>query len=287
MIQDQRTVPQGVKNKIIIFTDLDGTLLDEKEYTWAPALPALEVCRRMEVPVVLASSKTRAEIWQFHQAMGLKDPFIFENGGGAFFPTGTRWPVPPEARNDPYGWLLDLGRPYPELVRALAEIRQELGWNLKGFSEMGPEEIAALTGLGLEGATLASQREYDEPFMVIEPKRPDQGLLEACARKRGLRITRGGRFYHLHGIHDKGLAMERLLGLISTKDPGPVSVALGDSPIDFPMLARADVAVLVRSHRGYPELEDMIPDLLITSKKGPEGWNRAVLEILERFKEED
>ena len=80
-----------VDNKVIqppaiIFTDLDGTLLDHSSYQWDRAKPALDLCQRFHVPVVLVSSKTRAEMVKLKDELGLSHPFISENGGGIFFP---------------------------------------------------------------------------------------------------------------------------------------------------------------------------------------------------------
>ncbi len=69
----------------IIFTDLDGTLLDHDTYAWKEAEPALDLCKTLKVPVILASSKTRAEMETIRREMSISDPFIAENGGGIFF----------------------------------------------------------------------------------------------------------------------------------------------------------------------------------------------------------
>lgn len=45
----------------ILFTDLDGTLLDHESYEWKEAKPALDLCKERRVPIILVSSKTRAE----------------------------------------------------------------------------------------------------------------------------------------------------------------------------------------------------------------------------------
>ena len=64
----------------IIFSDLDGTLLDHKTYTFDPALEALSIIKSRQIPLILSSSKTRAEIERIQSHLTLKDPFIFENG---------------------------------------------------------------------------------------------------------------------------------------------------------------------------------------------------------------
>ena len=46
----------------IFFSDLDGTLLDHENYDWSAAKPALSELKRQGLPLILASSKTAAEI---------------------------------------------------------------------------------------------------------------------------------------------------------------------------------------------------------------------------------
>ena len=67
---------------MIVFTDLDGTLLDHETYRFDAALPALETLAARGVPLVLATSKTAAEIGPIRQALGRDVPAIVENGGG-------------------------------------------------------------------------------------------------------------------------------------------------------------------------------------------------------------
>lgn len=267
------------KSFFVIFTDLDGTLLDHETYRWDAASEAVELCKERGVPLIPVSSKTRAEMELIRNDLGLEDPFVTENGGGIFFPRESH-PEPPRStvfRNGFWEW--DLGRPYGELIIALREIRAALGWKIRGFSDMGVEEIARLTGLDAMSARLAAERDFDEPF-VIEPTPPDLGPLERAVAGRGLRLSRGGRFFHLHGENDKGMAMERLLDWYRKQGLTVRSIALGDSPNDFSMLERADYPVLVAPGQGYGRLKDTISRLTITRQRGPRGWNEAVMEIL-------
>ena len=50
------------RNRLVIFTDLDGTLLDGNTYAFDAATEALDAARSHQIPVVLVSSKTRAEM---------------------------------------------------------------------------------------------------------------------------------------------------------------------------------------------------------------------------------
>ncbi|MFH1490792.1 MAG: HAD-IIB family hydrolase, partial [Pseudomonadota bacterium] len=79
----------------MIFTDLDGTLLDHETYEWKEAEPALNRCKLLRIPLILVSSKTRAEINVIRNELGLTAPFISENGGGIFFPPEETHEPPP------------------------------------------------------------------------------------------------------------------------------------------------------------------------------------------------
>lgn len=275
----------AVKPSMIIFTDLDGTLLDPKTYRWDAAKPALGLCREKHVPVILASSKTRAELEIVLEALALPFPFITENGGGIYFPE-TAFDAPPkQGERDKGRWKLSLGIPYPDVVRGFRDIREELGWRMRGFSDMTPEEIGRVTGLDPGAARLAAKREYDEPFLILEKEAKDPETLSRAAVKRGFTLTSGGRFYHLQGRHDKGRAMEEVLVRFDAIAQPVCSMALGDSENDFSMLERADYPVLIRSKRRFPGLEARIPRLRITRETGPRGWNRAVWDILRKEEE--
>ena len=270
----------------MVFTDLDGTLLDHNTYGWEDALPALDLCKRLFVPVILVSSKTRAEMDLLRRSLSLSAPFISENGGGIFSPVEAFDDPPPGANLDKGLWKWSLGLSYDRIVSALKEIRSELGWNIKGFSEMGIEEISRLTGLDEESTRLATMREYDEPFIILEEQPPDCNLLFQKAARRGLTVTTGGRFHHIQGKNDKAQAMKKVISWYRNKFNEVFSIALGDSPNDFSMLECADYPVLVRSERDFSMVKNRIPGLKITREMGPKGWNTAVLDFLQHKEEQ-
>jgi len=266
--------------QLLIFSDLDGTLLDHETYQWEEAGEALDLCRAYRIPVIPVSSKTRAEIEVIQNRLRLGGPFVSENGGGIFFPL-ERFSDPPGtdfAISDKY-WKLSLGTPYAELVDALKDLKRILGWTIRGFSDMTINEIMGLTGLNHQEARLASLREFDEPFIVPEGDL-DPRLLEKEILKKGLRLSLGGRFHHLHGKNDKGEAVDKISSWYRKTNPDIITVALGDSPNDFSMLKRVEHPILIHSARTGPSSIDGIPNLRRTQKTGPSGWNEAVLDIL-------
>ncbi len=268
---------------IVVFTDLDGTLLDHDTYSWQEARPALEVCHTRGVPVVMASSKTRAEMEIIRLELGLSAPFISENGGGIFFPKEGIQDTPPEAVLKGNHWIWSLGPSYGVLTAALRDIRRATGLMIRGFSDMSLDEIAGLTGLDREACRRAVQREYDEPFILEDTGERHTAGLEKAAAVRGLRVSRGGRFFHLHGKNDKAEAVQRLISWYNKKTCRILTIGLGDSPNDFDMLKGVTYPVLIRSQRRFPGIEGDIPGLRVTEERGPKGWNAAILDILQEL----
>jgi mannosyl-3-phosphoglycerate phosphatase len=268
---------------LIIFSDLDGTLLDHYTYRWEEARPALEKCAAEQVPVVLVSSKTRAEMNVLRKEMGIEAPFVSENGGGIFFPHGIKQRIPPEAEECDGIWKWRLGVDYATVTKAFEELRSDLTFPMKGFHEMDLSEISRLTGLDTVKSMLASDREFDEPFIAEFLTPSDDLLLQQTVARRGMNLSKGGRFYHLYRHGGKEDAVEKLINWYRTGCADIVTAALGDSPNDFAMLDRVDHPVLVKSGNSFPELHRRIKRLKITPTAGPGGWNAAVIDLLDKL----
>ncbi len=263
-----------------LFTDLDGTLLDHATYSYEAAKPALLRARHLSVPLVFVSSKTRAEIEALRRELGNTDPLISENGGALFIPDGY-FPFSVDRAVSCAGSIaIEFGEPYHKLVQALEDASRESGCRIIGFHQMSVEEIAERCSLSVEQAMLAAKREYDEPFEILDDLRRD-ALLKAI-EARGMRWTKGGRFYHITGDNDKGAAVRHLSELFRRQHKDFQSVGLGDSLNDIPMLEAVDIPVLIRSH-SVGELRAAVPRARVSDLSGPQGWNEAVLDLLKAF----
>jgi len=266
---------------LLVFTDLDGTLLDHHTYRWDAARPALEALGRAGALVVLCSSKTRAEMEAVQEDLGLSGPLIVENGGAVVStgPGELEAAFPDRVGGRP---AKVFGAAYPDLRRALQALREELGADLRGFGDLSPSEVARLTGLPEDRARLAKAREFDEPFLwEPEPSAAEVARARELLAGRGLRLTRGGRFWHLMGPSDKGRAVAWLIRQVSRVRGRPRTLALGDGENDLPMLCAVDEGVVVERGDGG-HLEPLPPGLRKVPGRGPVGWNRAVLEWLAR-----
>jgi len=273
---------------LVIVTDLDGTLLDPVTYEMGPALPVLQRVERAGIPLVLCSSKTRAEIEALQQRLGISHPFIPENGGAIVAPAGYFRDVPPAAVVAGGRFVLELGRHYPEVVTILREVAAAERVRVVGFSDMTVSDVAADCGLSALDAQLAKLRQYDEPFTLCGADPATRSRFLKALRRRGLRAVSGGRYDHAIGDADKGQAVAVLRTLFS-EQPGPVVMAgLGDGLNDMSMLRAVDRPFIIRSdmNGATSRLLRKVPTALVTQASGPAGWAEAVTALLDGWQRE-
>jgi len=279
---DGKIDSESGKKMFVIFSDLDGTLLDHASYSFEPALPALEALKESGIPLVLCSSKTRFEIESLRKKLANEHPFIIENGGGIYLPKKYFRRMLEDMKEDPEYWIIPLGIPYSEIRNVLERIRSGVYERIRGFGDLAAEEVALLCDFSLEDAQRAKQREYDEPFFLEDKGRI--GEIEDAAGRSNLRILRGSRFFHLMGNTDKGKAVNRLKKLFAEEYGSLTTIGLGDSPNDKEMLEAVDHPILLKKPDGTHDSINSMANLIHARSIGPQGWNEAVMDILHNLK---
>lgn len=258
----------------LVFTDLDGTLLDHQNYSHAAAQPALQRLAAQRVPVILVSSKTRAELAAIRTALQLCAPLIAENG--AFIDYPAHWPAPPLSKHPE-----PRSPGYAELRRLLTQLRQDRQLKFTGFGDLDTAGIAALTGLTPQQAALARQREASEPIRWQDSEQALQ-LFRTQLQNRGLQLLAGGRFEHVMGQQaDKAHAATEVIDSLRQQGWQGQVIALGDAPNDHGLLSIADYPVIVRNPLSPPMPGIDNPRLLRTQLNGPAGWCKAIEQILD------
>lgn len=274
--------------QLVVYTDLDGSLLDGDTYSFDAAKPALAALRSRGIPLVLVSSKTRAEMEPLREQLQHRDPFIVENGAAVFVPRDLfDFPLDRVRTRSPYH-VIELGLPYHMLRDVLKQVEDAVETPLRGFGDLSVEDVMRVTGLPREDAVRAKQREYDEPYMLEGPP----ALVEEVCRQivtRGLHWTKGGRLFHLMGENDKGQAATVLLRCYHRQQqmqgrPERIeTIGIGDSVNDAPLLAVVDYPILVQKPDGSYDPDIHVPGMIRAPGIGPVGWNAAVLALLDQI----
>ena len=264
--------------KQIVFSDLDGTLLDSRTYSYEKSLQAIAQLKENDIPVIFCSAKTRAEQQIYRRILGLFHPFIVENGGAIFIPRNY-FPFSFDYHKAVEDLLvIELAIPYHDVRKALAKIAKGNDFHFRGFGDMTAAEVAQMTGLDIESADLARQREYDEPVELCSSRETDLGEFLVKLAEAGLSWSHGGPLYHVKSGADKGKAVEILSGLYRKMWGQVKTIGLGNGLNDLSMLSQVDMPILVQ--KSDYSWEDMdLPGLHRVHGIGPEGWSRAIAEI--------
>ncbi len=262
----------------IVYTDLDGTLINHHTYSYEDSLEAINLLKKNKVPIVICTSKTRVEIERFREELNITDPFISENGGAIFIPKDYFNFDFNYDKETPEYKIIELGTSINFLLKSLDKIKKK-GYKIVNFSGMSAEELSKDSGLDLEAAKGAKMREYDEAFKIEDESQKDE-ILELI-EKEGYNYTAGGRYYHLLRGNDKGKAVLLLKDLFRKKyaeeEKNIKTIGLGDGLNDIPMLGAVDIPILVKNP-AHPKIAINF-NVKRTRLVGPKGWNKAIKEL--------
>jgi len=269
--------------KLLIFTDLDGSLLDHHDYSWQLAAPAIAALKKLSYPLVINSSKTAAEISALKKELDNNHPFVCENGAVVNFPTNY-FNAAKKVEDDEPLVAHFFAVPYPLVIKVLNELRSQYGFKFSGFHDLQPEELVSLTGLDREQALKATLRQASEPLKW----RGDEDELErfkSLLFQQGLTVTKGGRFIHVMSPVNKGDAVAWLKRSYQSHEPETewLTVGIGDSYNDLSMLQRVDYPILIANPASPQPDVSLIKNIYKTELPGPAGWNQAVLELINSF----
>jgi len=249
----------------VVFTDLDGTLLDPDTYEPSPASAGLiRGLRDRLVPIIPVTSKTSSEVKRLKATVALA-PLAVVEGGSILMIDGAS----PRRLGPPRIRLIDL-------LKAL----QEEGWLVTGLSEMDDRQVAGKTGLSLEAAGRALDREASEPF-VFEPDDVMTGeKLKARVEALGGSLARGDRLWHLLGRGvNKGAAIQAVREEFPKLGEVP-SAGIGDAWNDLDMLAVVDRGYML----GNAVSSNALPEGTVRiAETGPADFIRAIERFVHEF----
>jgi len=270
----------GIAQRIVVVTDVDGALLEQGTRSRADVQEAVDFLTARGIPLVINSSRTRAEVERLHQRLQIRTAFISEYGGGLFLPHG-RFPFVPQRARSAVGCdVIESGRRYHEVVDALRLTCREMEVDVVGFAELSIDEVARELGVALMEAQLAKLREYTELFRIVDETDPTKSRLFKALHRRGLRCWPAGRHHLVTATVDRGESVRMLRAIWKRGWGDPLIIGLGDSDDDAAWLRHVDIAIVVPSAQtGVPaRLLSKLPTAHVTKSPGARGWSEAIFE---------
>jgi len=285
--QEQTVVKthDGYSSSLLIFTDLDGSLLNHYDYGFSDAESTLQRLGERGVPVIPCTSKTMVELIDLRVALGNHCPFIVENGAAVYIPTGTFSHQPKDTVQQGQFWVKSLTQERAYWLTILDTTKSGFGDCFSHFNNMTIDEIMNVTGLSESAAIKASQREYGEPVLWQGTEEDKQEFI-ATLNQKGAEVLQGGRFLHVSGPTNKAKAMHWLAALYQSQmliQRDIVTLAIGDSGNDIAMLDQADMALLIRSPIHDLPVLTRQHNTYISDEIAPLGWKQGVEMILDKL----
>jgi len=260
----------------LVVTDLDGTMLNHDSYDMEAAREAIKLLQDKNIPVILNTSKTFAETITIRQMLDIRDAFIVENGSCLYLPKN-RFDRPADATERDDYWSIILGASHQQIENILLSIGLPDAAAIR-LSRCSIEQTVALTGLNAAQAGQAVAREFSEPLIWQADKKALSDFRQQL-RQHGLATLQGGRFLHVIGNCDKGMATKRLTSCY--RDDVRI-IALGDSANDAAMLSVADISIIVNSPSNH-QLQERITADIHTQQPAPDGWRDAIEKSLKQI----
>ncbi|MEO0334056.1 MAG: HAD-IIB family hydrolase [Bacteroidota bacterium] len=264
--------------KSIIFTDLDGTLLDFQDYSYSVVESVVHQLQEQAIPVVFCSSKTKAEQEYYRGALRNTHPFIVENGSAIFIPMGyfsfslserlVNYPITETIHYQ----VIVLGENTQKIRKSIEQVRQQINIHLDGYADLSIQEIMAITHLDEDFAQRAATRDFSETLLRGDKSGQKFQRFQQVLAKRNLSCVSGGKFHTVMGAgSDKGKAVEVLNGLYQRQFGEIQTIGIGDSSNDLPLLQAVDQGFLVQRQDGS-WLDADSENIQKVDGVGPDGW---------------
>ena len=265
----------------VIYTDLDGTLLDHDTYGLDRAGPVLRDILARGIPVIPVTSKTEAEVQLLCHDLEINGPFVVENGAAIWIPQTWGLSRPTGSATAAGYWCHVLGKSRGYIRGLLAGLAGEWSGRFHALSDMSVRQVCAVTGLDEPSARRAQARHYSEALLWLGSATDRLGFIQATA-ELGLEVVQGGRFLHVLAGGGKGVAMRWLHKKIcSDLYSDAISIAAGDADNDLELLEAADHALVVRSPVHAPPKPRKNSRCYLSTEEGPAGWAEGMQHIIE------
>tara|TARA_B100000242_G_scaffold1122_1_gene725 strand:- start:243 stop:1043 length:801 start_codon:yes stop_codon:yes gene_type:complete len=261
--------------KVLIFSDLDGTLLNRDTFSFDEIKNYILYLISNDISLIPNSSKTKEEINEFNKKLGEDLPYIVENGAAIFDLHLINSNFPEE---------IVLSREIEEILTIFNEkIPKNLVSKLKFLHNLDLSDQMKILGLSKEKIRNALKRKYSIPLLFngnISEKREIKNLVKSA----GLTLQEGGRVINLCDNVSKSTAMKKVVKLFNKiSNDKLTTIAVGDNFNDLEMLKNSDIPCLVFNDKFTLETIN-INNCLVSKKSAPEGWEEIVKLALDKIK---
>ena len=263
--------------KVLIFTDLDGSLLHRETFKFDNIKEYLRKLISNGIFIIPNTSKTEKEILEFNYELGSSLPYISENGAAINGLDLLNSNLPKE---------LILSREKDNLLNIFKNIVPiNLQNKCKWLYEMDKKNQSLILGLKENKLKMALDRKYTIPFLFNGNKN-EKNELSKILKYKGLTIQEGGRVINLCDKVSKAKAMQIFIRFFKKNNENIKTIAVGDNYNDLDMLKISDYPCLVFNDQFRLD-QIFIDNLISTNKPSPEGWADVIKMAMEKISENE
>ncbi len=256
--------------KILIFTDLDGSLLHRDTFKFDEIKDYLKQLISKGIFIIPNTSKTEKEILEFNNELGSSLPYISENGSAINGLDLLNSNLPKE---------LILSREKDSLIKIFEKlVPVNLQNKCKWLSEMDKKKQSLIFGLENDKLKMALDRKYTIPFL-FEGNKSERNELSKIVKNKGLALQEGGRVINLTDKVNKAKALQVFVRFFKKNNKNVKTIAVGDNYNDLDMLKTSKFPCLVFNDK-FTLDEIPIKNLITTNKPSPEGWADVIKKAL-------
>ena len=262
---------------ILIFTDLDGSLLNHSNFEFYTIKPFILKCLRNNIRIIPNTSKTKNEVEFFSEQLGVDIPFIVENGSAIH---NLDLVCSHFGKNNK---SLILSRTADEIFEIFNnKVPLSLRNQCLFLKDMNASKQSKVLGLNGEQLTSALNRLYSIPLIFNGPIEIKNELI-SIFNDLDIKLHEGGRVINICDNCSKGDAMKIILKKMEDIKKKYHSIVIGDSPNDISMLALSNQPCVVP----LPDQENLkklkLKKVIRANQVAPDGWKEVVLKSLDRI----
>jgi mannosyl-3-phosphoglycerate phosphatase len=263
------------KKQIIIFTDLDGSLLDKDTFKFDEIEDYFKDLISEGIKIIPNSSKTEAELLDFNKQHNLNLPFISENGSSIHGLNLIHKELPNK---------ISISRPAHQIISIYNEIIPDnLNQKINFILKLKHEEQEKIFGLPSNKMMLATKRNYSLPIQFMGNEIEKNEFFKII-NDVGLTVQTGGRIMNICDNVNKSQAMTKALRLISKElDDEIITIGVGDNENDIEMIKQSNYPCLVKNDNFNSSLIN-IDDLIKSSEPSPRGWSDVIKTAIQKIK---
>ena len=260
-----------MNNNVLIFTDLDGSLLDKKKFHFTKAKKYIRELISKDVLIIPNTSKTENEIKLFLKELNLKLPFISENGSEIHNINLIKKKFPKR---------ITLARTKKIIYKIFEKNTDKTILDKCDFiykmSKRNQTKVLGLKGKKLQASL---KRKFTFPF-IFRGSLAQKNSLLSNSNKLGISIQEGGRVMNLGDKVNKGLALRKVIKILKNNKKNNLStIAVGDNANDLSMLKTSNYPCIISNK----SIKINNRNKIFTNRPAPMGWVTVVKKAIDKI----